>query len=539
MLVEIVCDKFKQNKTTFKPGLNVVLGDDNASNSIGKSTFLLAVDFAFGGESYAQNVDILSHIGQHSICFCFKFKNAISYFKRDTTNAATVYKCNAKYISESSLSIKEYRAWLMQQYCICINGLSWRQLVGLYMRIYGKANTKETEPLHNGAGKQSDAVQLLLKIFDVFEKCSEQAQQKKKTAERYNTFRKAQTYKIIEPVTNLSEYNKLEEGISGLKAECDNLADVIQSDLSDVTTEQLYAIAHLKKNLSEIQRVKAKRQIRLKMLNDNLSSIDAERKVDFASINRFFPNANLQELEMINEFHCHLITILSKDIKKEIKIETNEIASCEEVEKGVIESIKRVIGSDSSKCLSLDRYVQLQKEMQLLVNGKGLYQTGKRFKEEMDEANALYETMLKDSLTEVQNKLNEEINRRNDIVFDGKVKSPEIALFTNRYTYTCNDDSGTGSNYRNLILFDLSVLSLTLLPILVHDTILFKNIAVDVTARILPQYMGFESKQVFIAFDNMVNYSVDAKKILNENCVLSLAPHGNELFGISWNKKSQ
>ena len=52
MLTEIFCDKFKQKRITFRNGLNVVLGDDNATNSIGKSTFLLIVDFVFGGDTY-------------------------------------------------------------------------------------------------------------------------------------------------------------------------------------------------------------------------------------------------------------------------------------------------------------------------------------------------------------------------------------------------------------------------------------------------------------------------------------------------------
>ena len=60
MLTEILCDKFldggkERGPIRFKRGLNVVLGDEKATNSIGKSTFLLAVDFAFGGSAYAQS----------------------------------------------------------------------------------------------------------------------------------------------------------------------------------------------------------------------------------------------------------------------------------------------------------------------------------------------------------------------------------------------------------------------------------------------------------------------------------------------------
>ncbi len=60
MLKEIYCSKFKiggKNGETrpaiqFHEGLNVVIGDSNRSNSIGKSTMLMIIDFVFGGTDY-------------------------------------------------------------------------------------------------------------------------------------------------------------------------------------------------------------------------------------------------------------------------------------------------------------------------------------------------------------------------------------------------------------------------------------------------------------------------------------------------------
>ena len=50
MLREIICDKFKEKKIEFYDGLNVVLGDEQGSNSIGKSTFLMIIDYVYGGK---------------------------------------------------------------------------------------------------------------------------------------------------------------------------------------------------------------------------------------------------------------------------------------------------------------------------------------------------------------------------------------------------------------------------------------------------------------------------------------------------------
>ena len=59
MLREIYCEEFHQKHITFHDGLNVVLGSPKADNSIGKSTLMLIVDFAFGGDTYVEASDIL------------------------------------------------------------------------------------------------------------------------------------------------------------------------------------------------------------------------------------------------------------------------------------------------------------------------------------------------------------------------------------------------------------------------------------------------------------------------------------------------
>ena len=55
MLVEIMCDEFKDHGTPrgriqLHAGLNTVMGSSSGSNSIGKSTFLMIIDFVFGGD---------------------------------------------------------------------------------------------------------------------------------------------------------------------------------------------------------------------------------------------------------------------------------------------------------------------------------------------------------------------------------------------------------------------------------------------------------------------------------------------------------
>ena len=60
MLVEMSSSVFKEKGKVrppirFKKGLNVVLGKEDGENSIGKSSAMLAIDFAFGGKTYASS----------------------------------------------------------------------------------------------------------------------------------------------------------------------------------------------------------------------------------------------------------------------------------------------------------------------------------------------------------------------------------------------------------------------------------------------------------------------------------------------------
>ena len=60
MLIEIRCEIFREQAITFHEGLNVVLGDSVATNSIGKSALLMVLDFVFGGETFLDhNTDVV------------------------------------------------------------------------------------------------------------------------------------------------------------------------------------------------------------------------------------------------------------------------------------------------------------------------------------------------------------------------------------------------------------------------------------------------------------------------------------------------
>jgi uncharacterized protein YydD (DUF2326 family) len=72
MLKEIQCPMFNHAKITFHQGLNIILGDDDAKNSIGKSTALMVIDFVQGGDSFLKDeAGAIRALGHHTYNFSF------------------------------------------------------------------------------------------------------------------------------------------------------------------------------------------------------------------------------------------------------------------------------------------------------------------------------------------------------------------------------------------------------------------------------------------------------------------------------------
>lgn len=87
------------------------------------------------------------------------------------------------------------------------------------------------------------------------------------------------------------------------------------------------------------------------------------------------------------------------------------------------------------------------------------------------------------------------------------------------------------------MIFDLAILKKTILPFIIHDTLLLKNIDKRRMDAIMNLYSEEKNKQIFISFDELADFNITTQKIVEDNKVISLAPGGNELFGMSWNQK--
>ena len=136
----------------------------------------------------------------------------------------------------------------------------------------------------------------------------------------------------------------------------------------------------------------------------------------------------------------------------------------------------------------------------------------------------------------IEKQINHEMEQINQQLYIEEYNAPVIHFTESSYYFHTPDDTGTGIAYKGLVVFDLAIAKLTKLPILVHDSVVLKQISDDAIENIINQYIACK-KQVVIALDKQQSYTEKTSKLLAKYAILQLAPNGKELFGKSWGKK--
>ncbi len=534
MLKEIICDKIPSGKLTFNAGLNVIVGDETASNSIGKSSALLMIDFALGGDYYARRDDIIKNIGHHEVRMHFTFEGRDFFFSRNTATFNNVYKCNSNYEIQGTLRSNDYKQYLSSLYRTDHLALKFGEIVSQFCRVYGKDNYNEREPLFPGYSQSAqDRVVFLVKLFNNFEDIEEQQRVVKEANEKKQSYGKVVRLKLVAPVKNKTEYKKILTNIDKLEGEADLLKTQIASQTLSLTSEQLNQISVLKSRLGRIQNEKAIINTTINRLHDNLRDTISETEIDLGKIKEFFPTAEIKKIDEINQFHIKLSAILQDEIERRLCVEENDLARVSSIENEIIDRIKMVALADNPANLALDRLVGTKQTIDSLIQGKASYELIQQLAKDYKDAKEMYDRLLESILSRIMFDINKEMENLNTTILGPEKKSPLISLAPSRYSIKSEDDTGTGTSYRVLITFDLALLRLTALPVLIHDSLLFKNIDDDALDGILSLYEENNDKQVFISIDKVGSYGQKVQSIVEEHKVLQLS-EGNPFYGKTW-----
>ena len=544
MLIEIYCDKFishgqVRNPIKFNNGLNVIEGEDNGRNSIGKSTFLMCIDFAFGGNDYIEKLKtIKKNVGDHTIFFTFEFDDELLYFARDTYSPKIVYKCNENRNKLESWSLNEYTAFLKMKYGIHNQQATFRDLVSRYFRIYNRGNIDETLPLRGFSNESpTDSVRALFKVFNSYEKVKESEDTYTLAADKKKTLKSASDYSFV-PAISRDKYKENKLRIEELSAKTRELFEKSQTGVVEFDSQKAEALLDLDAKLRVLKRERSLNYNKLDSIKQDKDLSGVSIQSDFEELQSYFPNVNIAKLEEIEQFHEDLSKILKKEIN-DLESKTWNIINMFNIQIKELEDKKLEIGgSNKISSVVLKQYRDLSLELERLKKENEYYEKMESLKtdEKKDKEN-LEETYITEGKT-LADRINEKMHELNSSIFPN-YEDPFLSIKkSGTYEFRTENDEGTGTNFKGLILFDLAVLSLTEIPALAHDSVTIKNIDDNVTVNIYKAYASFQNKQIFTVIDKVTsNGNKLLKTIVDEHRVLHLSSDGNELFGRSWAKK--
>lgn len=553
MLVEVRCDKFISNGKVREPirfhaGLNVVLGDDNGSNSIGKSTFLMILDFVFGGTDYIQKcVDVQENVKEHTICFAFDFGGQMYYFSRNTVDYNNVVKCNAEYqaLPEEPLSLQKYGEFLCEHYALLAEGITWRGAIARFIRVYKRDTLDEERPLRSSKDESATvAIQRYMRLFDRYSSVEAQIKQAAKAEDEKETFRKStQEYNHIRAAKNDKEKAANDTRIAELEQQEQSLIDDNNSGLLDLDSMTAQRLSELNEALINFRRQRALVQTQLNSVRRDMTGEKRSFKRTFTDLERFFPNEEFHTLEEIEHFHQKLTKILEQEFAEtERSLATTHALLSREIA-AIQEQITEIKNVPNVSQAILKEFAQITTELNNLRKANRNYDELQRLKQVAADYAATRDTIIADELLIIKNTVNREMDSITlEILGDATHMPPVLKLEKlNKYTFKTPNDGGTGAQYRGLITFDLANMAVTPIPFVVHDSVLLKNIERAVFSAIIKVYHNQrqQGKQVFMAYDTLDAYDKETRELVEENAVLQLSPGGNELFGWAWNKERQ
>ena len=541
MLIELSCEKFVDDGAVRAPvkfgsGLNVVLGDEKATNSIGKSTFLLVLDFVFGGNDYVERAeDVRRHVGEHTIKFCFEFEKVRYYFARSTVDNQRVLVLDKEGHERDSWSITKYREFLKEKYLIGQEDFSFRDAVSRYFRIYQRENLDERNPLSlYKEESQRKAIHALMQLFDCYAELQELADSADSAKERYQLYRNSVAQNFIPSISSKRECRECERQLEVLRAEQSDFDD--PEKLKGKTAEELIRVAALKNTIQTLRAQRSRAETKLSRIEAGLTGELPAFTNEFDELSEFFPSVDIKKISEIEEFHRKLSVILKDELEAEQKVARSKIKELE----GQIKQISAELESmDVPSGLSpriLKNYAERDREIKTLETKRENFKRELDLKDSRDALRRQLEEREQAVRDKIQCAISDAMKEKNDFIYEGKRKPPFLVLEKAGYRFATPDDTGTGTAYKSLVVYDLAVLELTNLPVLIHDSVIFKNIGDAPLEKILELYVK-AGKQIFIALDKAGSYSAEASAILNDCARLRLSGGEHSLFGKSWGEK--
>lgn len=555
MLKEISCEKFLEDGKVrkpikFHPGLNTIIGDSNGSNSIGKSTLMMIIDFCFGGDDYyRKETDAINHVGHHEIKFEFEFEGVSKYFIRSTNEPTYVYVCDKDYNKISKITNDAFKAGLAKYYKIDNPNLTLRGYLSPYFRVYNRGTHNEYRPL-NASVREADAsgISCLLMMYGQYTTIKDLSTAYETAIDKKKEYDNLKRFNIAPIASNADEKEKMEKELAELRIQ---LEELNRENRTGTAEADLLQNQMKKALLSQRKKLRRQRDALINQKNDIKEEEDYNKKSyarQYEELLRFFPNINIKTIEEVDAFHKSVGKIMKKESEENNVNIDSMVALLDTQIAEIDEKLKEFKEVPNVTDEVLKKQTYLIESIKTLETAIKNFDLRTKANESYNTAKTTLDSTVKSRTTSLETRINTELSALNAVLRE-KDKEKRFAPVLNinsltSYAFYIPNDTGTGSRYKAVCLLDLTLLKQTSLPIFVHDSIMYTNIENDTCKDLFKLYVKQTTKQIIVGIDNPEKYNDVAEdgtvfNLTKENKVIELSKHTKALFGTQWNIESK
>ena len=347
-----------------------------------------------------------------------------------------------------------------------------------------------------------------------------------------SAYKKAQALQFIAKITK-TQFKQNIKDIDIISKQIQELSSGLERGLLEVDASASEEAVYVKQLLSRARRARSKIQSRYNLLDENGNYSFSATTDTFADLQHFFPDILVTHLQEIENFHRTISSVFKSELRAEHTKLEKELAEYDRIISEYENQLQGLIQNPNLSKVVLTKHSELLREIDRKERENEAYTMLQKLKQVRDANLDRLNSIRQEQFAIVSYRLNEEMSKINDSIYEGSYNAPVLDFTENGYHFFTPDDTGTGIAYKGLVVYDLSVMGLTKLPVLVHDSVVLKQISDEAIERIVELYSAC-GKQVIIALDKQDSYSEKTYELLNNAAVLQLAVDGRELFGRSW-----
>lgn len=422
MLSEIRCEAFQsygkpRETIKFHQGLNTILGGAAANNSIGKSTFLLIIDYCFGGETYGKS-DIKNHVGDHTICFAFEFDGKKHYFSRTVSKPKIVDICNSEYHPLESIKLDDFKIILYEHYCPNVEGAKFREIISRFFRISGKKNDTINNPLNDTVPQMEPAIVALEKLFGLYNYVSTLRAQLEESEGKKKAFAQARKFQLVpHSITSQKQYDQNLEKISALEKQLSELTQDTDQDLLQEELKRKDSAAEVNSQLQGMKRQYKKLVSQYRIVTKNMDENFVTTENDLQRLAAYFPSVNIKKIEEVETFHRELSGILETQMSEEAAgLQALIRAATSEIQKLEAQLAKLGVPLQVPKSF-LEQYSNIERQISGLRSQNEAYDNTKKFKADVEETKKNLAASERIVLDQMEAKINAQMVRYNDFIY--------------------------------------------------------------------------------------------------------------------------